>query len=126
MPLRLSKAPPRRRRAARVRRPRVAVLPRPESEAGFMEAVRQFARLHGWKTYHTHDSRRSEPGFPDLVMVKPGHPVLFVELKTATGTLTWDQAAWLTDLRQTTGLRAEVWKPDMWQHITAILVYGMP
>jgi hypothetical protein len=118
--------PLRRRRAVRVRRPRVQVLPRPESEAGFLEAVRQLARLCGYRTYHTYDSRKSEPGFPDLVMVKPGHPVLFIETKTLTGTVTLAQRQWLTDLQQTKGLRAEVWRPDMWGHITAILVHGMP
>lgn len=50
----------------------------------------------GYLTYHTYDSRRSNPGFPDLVAVHPGKGRrLFVELKTATGKLTADQLRWL-------------------------------
>ena len=44
--------------------------------------------------YHTHDSRRSAKGFPDLVLAKNG-VVLIVELKTDTGVATPDQVAWL-------------------------------
>ena len=57
------------------------------TEREFMEAVRHLARMTGWRCYHTHDSRRSEPGFPDLVLVRGGK-ALFVELKTAHGRLT--------------------------------------
>jgi hypothetical protein len=50
-----------------------------------------------WRWYHTRDSRRSVPGFPDLVLVRPPR-LLFVELKTERGKLTADQVAWLEDL----------------------------
>ena len=39
-------------------------------EADFQAWVIAFARERGWLTYHTHDSRRSTPGFPDLVMLR--------------------------------------------------------
>ena len=39
-------------------------------ESDFQRAVIEMARLHGWLVYHTHDSRRSAPGFPDLVLVQ--------------------------------------------------------
>ena len=39
------------------------------------------ARTLGWTVYHTHDSRRSEPGFPDLVLARETL-LMFVELKT--------------------------------------------
>jgi hypothetical protein len=35
------------------------------SEKDFQETVLTLARLRGWKCYHTHDSRRSEAGFPE-------------------------------------------------------------
>ena len=51
------------------------------SEKAFMDTILQAADLYGWWTYHTHDSRRSTAGFPDLVLVKPprvaGAPVHF-------------------------------------------------
>ncbi len=33
----------------------------------------------GYRCYHTHDSRRSQPGFPDLVAVRDR--VIYLELK---------------------------------------------
>ena len=37
----------------------------------FMPAVVELAKRFGWLLYHTHNSRRSASGFPDLVMVRP-------------------------------------------------------
>ena len=62
--------------------------------------------------YHTHDSRRSEPGFPDVVVVGP-HGLLWRELKSSTGRLTPDQRVWLDKLRQA-GSDVDVWRPSDW------------
>jgi hypothetical protein len=40
-------------------------------EADFQATIVETARTLGWLIYHTHDSRRSSPGFPDLVLVRP-------------------------------------------------------
>jgi hypothetical protein len=64
--------------------------------------------MYGWFVYHTYDSRRSEPGFPDLTMVHSG--VVFAELKTDKGRLTADQEAWLERLRSA-GAEVYVWRP---------------
>jgi len=49
----------------------------------------ELARLCGYYVYHTHDSRRSEPGFPDMIAVHESRPVAIVaEFKSETGKLT--------------------------------------
>jgi hypothetical protein len=66
----------------------------------------------GWKVYHTHDSRRSQSGWPDLVLAHPVKGVvLFRELKTMRGKLSQDQKNWIGWLKAA-GLDATVWRPD--------------
>lgn len=83
-------------------------------EDALLENVRRMASLLGWRAYHTHDSRRSDPGFPDLVLVRawPGR-VMFRELKTQKGRVTVEQQAWLHDLVRA-GADAAVWRPFDW------------
>lgn len=81
-------------------------------EAALLDAVREACKVMGLRCYHVHDSRRSDPGFPDLVIVGAGR-VLFRELKTAAGRLTAEQRAWLADLTRA-GCDADVWRPNDW------------
>lgn len=74
-------------------------------EAAFQVRVVELATRHGWRAYHTHDSRRSEPGFPDLVLVRPPR-VLIVELKVGRRQLTRDQAEWMRLLERCTEVSA--------------------
>jgi len=62
--------------------------------------------------YHTHDSRRSEPGYPDVTVCGP-RGVLFRELKAERGRLSPDQRVWLERLREAGG-DAAVWRPVDW------------
>lgn len=55
------------------------------------------AKRCGWDAYHTHDSRRSEPGFPDLVCVKQGR-ILFLEIKKQRGRVSPEQRRWIDAL----------------------------
>ena len=61
--------------------------------------------------YHCHDSRRSEPGFPDSVMVGTG--ILYRELKSAAGELRPDQRRWGSRLERAGGDWC-VWRPRDW------------
>lgn len=73
--------------------------------------VEQHARALGWLAYHTHDSRRSAAGFPDLVLVHAGQRrTLFRELKTQRGRVSTAQADWLRRLTLA-GQDAAVWRP---------------
>ena len=89
-------------------------------EQAFLALVLELAAWCGWRGYHTYDSRRSAPGFPDLVLLKPP-ALLFVEVKTATGRLTPTQRAWLEALGQCPGVEAYCWRPHDWPAIAARL-----
>ncbi|MCO4276116.1 VRR-NUC domain-containing protein [Pseudarthrobacter sp. HLT3-5] len=91
--------------------PNTAFIPK-LSEAQFQRQVIDLAKLHGFHLiYHTHNSRRSATGFPDLVMVSGSrHRVLFRELKTDVGKVAPAQLEWL-DALQLAGINAGVWRP---------------
>jgi len=86
------------------------------SEKAFMDTILQAAEIYGWWTYHTHDSRRSTAGFPDLVLVKPPH-VLFLEVKRENGRLTVAQADVLALLWGCNEVQAAVVRPSDWEQI---------
>lgn len=83
----------------------------PERE--FQAQVLQLAKLSGWFCYHTHDSRRSAAGFPDLVLVRAPR-VLFAELKSEKGQTRPEQAAWLEALRGCRSVEVALWRPRDW------------
>jgi hypothetical protein len=95
---------------------RAGVLPPPVvptvSERAFMQAVRREALAGGWLFYHTFDSRRSAPGFCDVVCAKPGRPLWCWELKTTDGLVSLAQQRWLEVLQQVTGVEAGVVRPE--------------
>lgn len=86
-----------------------------ESETGFLGRVLALARLYGWTFYHTHDSRKSPEGFPDIVLVRD--VVIFAELKTRVGKLTMQQAVWLEMLRHTGQVEVYLWRPAQWEEV---------
>lgn len=89
------------------------------SEKALMQAVIDLARLLQYDLYHTHDSRRSAPGFPDLLMASKrgriGQPnrLIVAELKTERGRLSPQQAEWLK-LFEACGVPAYVLRPSDW------------
>lgn len=83
------------------------------SESQFQSAVIELAKLNGYRLiYHTHDSRRSVAGFPDLVLVSEHRQrALFRELKTTIGRLSPEQFDWISSM-QLAKLNAGVWRPE--------------
>lgn len=82
-------------------------------EADFQAAVIAYAESQGWRCHAERPARtasgyrtaiQGSPGFPDLVLAKGG-TVLFVELKSDTGSIDADQKIWLHLLN------AWVWRP---------------
>lgn len=83
------------------------------SERQLSDWVWGLAQLLGWRGYHTFDSRRSAPGFPDWVFVR-GTRLLFVELKGDGGRTTAAQDAWLDELGAVPCVEAYLWSPADW------------
>jgi hypothetical protein len=81
------------------------------TEKQLQDTVERIAHWRRWLTYHTHDSRRSAPGFPDLTLVRPPR-LLFVELKSEHGHLSREQVKWLAALEGVPGVEVHTWKPE--------------
>ena len=82
------------------------------TEAQLQDTIRTAALRCGWLTYHVFDSRRSDPGFPDLVCVKDG-VLLFLELKQQKGRVSVHQQAWIDALSAIGfNVRAAIVRPD--------------
>ena len=96
------------------------VLDNAVSERDFQRQVVELAELTGWRTYHTYDSRRSNPGFPDLVLVRPPR-VVFVELKRERGHMTTTQRQWAEDLGDCPQVEYYLWRPSDWDEIDGVL-----
>ena len=78
------------------------------TEAKLDEAVRDLIKLHGLYGYHTYDSRRSEKGWPDWVII--GDRIIYRELKGTAGNLTSEQKR-VRYLIQAAGGDWDVWRP---------------
>jgi hypothetical protein len=94
------------------------------TEKAFQSQVVQLAKLCGFETYHTFDSRRSNRGFPDLVLLNPKRGrLVFAELKAARGKTTPEQDVWLANLRAA-GQEVYLWYPADWDEIEQTLGVG--
>jgi hypothetical protein len=101
------------------RRPPPRRMP-PLGEDPFLRQILQLAKLYRWYAYHTHDSRHSEKGWPDLALLKRGVLIL-AEVKKQDGEVTPEQEAVIALLRQVPGIIVEVWRPSDWLHIQQLL-----
>jgi hypothetical protein len=91
------------------------------TEKVWLAQVRGLARALGWRVYHAWLSIHSEPGFPDLTLIKPPR-LIFAELKTEGGKVSDKQQEWI-DLLESIGGTVEVfvWRPSQFEAVAAIL-----
>lgn len=89
------------------------------TEKEFQSAVVELAKSGGWEVYHTYDSRRSEPGYPDLTMLR-GRSIVVAELKVEPNKPTAAQEKWLAAWKLTDA-EVYVWYPSSWREIVARL-----
>jgi hypothetical protein len=89
-------------------------------ENNFQAKVRKEALANGRLYYHTHDSRRSDPDFPDTVIAWPGN-LFFWELKVGKNKPTQGQLNWVSILNTVSGVHAAVYYPSDWPKMLEIL-----
>jgi hypothetical protein len=80
------------------------------TEAQLQQTILDAARQLNWMVYHTFDSRRSEPGFPDAVLLR-GRRCLVLEFKTEKGRVSTAQTEWLEAFAEA-GIDARVVRPS--------------
>lgn len=90
-------------------------------EKDWAKQVRDLAETLGYRRYHTFNSRLSDTGFPDWVLVHPQRQrVVFLELKREKGKLTGQQVGWVRDL-YVAGAEVYVARPRHLQALAAVL-----
>lgn len=88
------------------------VLDERTSETELQNAIIDYARARRWLVYHTHNSRHSEKGFPDLVLVRAPR-LIFAELKRQQGKVSLEQQLWIDKL-DGCDVEVYVWRPSDW------------
>lgn len=89
------------------------------SEKEFQDLVIDTSHLKGWGPYHTHDSRHSPGGFPDLVLIRPPR-LIYAELKVERGVVSPAQQWWLNKLMECKQ-ETYLWRPSDWASIEEAL-----
>jgi hypothetical protein len=91
-----------------------------ELEKAWQATVLEIAETCGWqRRYHTYDSRRSTPGFPDLCLCRPPR-LLFAEVKREDGRVSRDQWGWYDDLKRC-GVEVYIWRPSDRDEVDRVL-----
>lgn len=92
-------------------------------ERDIQDMMEEAAGYLGWRCFHDRDSRRNNPGFPDLVCVKGGK-LLALELKTEKGRIRPEQEVWIAELAQVPGVTARIVRPSDLDEILTLLQEG--
>lgn len=90
------------------------------NEKEWQAKVVEFAQWNGWHVFHPYYSRRSEPGWPDLSMIRNGR-LVFAELKTRTGRVTPPQHHVLGLLAACESVEVYLWRPQDWVDVQRVL-----
>lgn len=97
-----------------------------QPERRFTDRCKRYARRGGWLPYHNLHAKGSDPGFPDLFLMR-GNRIVIAELKVDTAVTPWQDVwlSWWRCLALVSGpfLRIEVyvWRPADWPEIEAVL-----
>ena len=81
------------------------------AENALQDTIRVAALRNGWHFYHTHNSRRSDAGFPDCVCVKGGRMLVF-ELKAQGGRVSRQQRQWIEAFEDVPMVVAAIVRPE--------------
>ena len=87
---------------------------------GFQNQIIGVAKWNGWMVYHTHNSRRSTKGFPDLCMARRGR-IVFAELKVGKDRPFPAQKEWFLELSKNAHVRVCLWFPHDWEDLVKVL-----
>lgn len=91
------------------------------SEAEWQKQITDLADQLGYLWYHNPDSRRSNAGYPDLVLCHPERGVCFsIEVKAQKGRLSHAQQVWAKALIAA-GARYYCWRPNQWDEVQQVL-----
>lgn len=89
-------------------------------EKDFQAQILEIAHLYGWLAYHTYDSKRCAPGYPDLALCHPQGDYLLIELKSERGRIRPEQQQWI-DALQASGVEVHVYRPHQIDEVIARL-----
>lgn len=67
------------------------------SEGSLQAACEVVLKRMGYPYYHAYDARRSNPGWPDLIVMLPAGRVAFIELKNDKGKQSQAQLAFMAE-----------------------------
>jgi hypothetical protein len=97
--------------------------PPPEgcSEGTFQDHLRMLALWGGWKYYHTRDSRKSDPDFPDTVCARAVAQLVVIECKVEGREATPGQLEWIRLFAMIPGVKAGVFYPGDWPQLVEVL-----
>lgn len=101
---------------------------RAQPERHFTDRVKRYATRGGWLPYHTLRAKGSDPGFPDLVLLRVPRLVV-AELKVPPNTHPSDwQEVWLAGWRTLAllsgphlSIEVFLWTPDQWSDVERVL-----